>query len=304
MHGFRNRTIRSRYAGFTLIELLTVIAIIAILAALLFPVFSTVREQTRRTKTMTQMHDVYIALKQYHEDNNRYPASLLGFVQYLDNAQTPPYMDFYTGTGTPVTIEQLSYRPLNKGQKYMINDKTAFISTVSTSKDPTVVTAAVYPPTVGPLLANQQVLFNSTMANSIFKDPVVTNDYPPNSELNKTKPFVTVPPILGTPAYYYNYDSFDTGPQVAADGTIVPGVRELHYSLDWTGVVSRKDYKQFTNQMKYGAKAPDDRTVVTWCTDHVAYANSDKILVLLLNGTTKAADAKTFVAAGPLGYIP
>ena len=70
-----------RRKGFTLIELLVVIAIIAILAAILFPVFGNVRKKVRETQCMTQMHDVYIALKVYKEDNNKYPAALFGFAE-------------------------------------------------------------------------------------------------------------------------------------------------------------------------------------------------------------------------------
>lgn len=62
--------------GFTLIELLVVIAIIAILAAILFPVFGSVRKKVRETQCMAQMHDIYVALKLYKEDNNKYPSTL------------------------------------------------------------------------------------------------------------------------------------------------------------------------------------------------------------------------------------
>ena len=110
---------------------------------------------------------------------------------------------------------------------------------------------------------------------------------------------MTVPPILGTPAYYYAYDSFDTGPQVAADGTIVPGVRELHYSLDWTG---NSDHTTDPgNQLKY-PNAPEDSTVLFWSTHQAAFAGSDRVPVLMLNGYVKPANAITFQAKGPLDF--
>ena len=73
--------------GFTLIELLTVIAIIAILAAILFPVFARVREQARQTTCFSNMHQIYVALRIYREDNNKYPSALLGYVQTTAGAR-------------------------------------------------------------------------------------------------------------------------------------------------------------------------------------------------------------------------
>src|SRR5215831_11024969 len=75
------RTLSTARRGFSLIELLVVIAIIAILAALIFPTFNRAREQARLTTCMSQMHDISVALKLFREDNNNYPATLLGLAQ-------------------------------------------------------------------------------------------------------------------------------------------------------------------------------------------------------------------------------
>jgi len=56
--------------GFTLIELLVVIAIVSILAALLFPVFATVREKARRTKCLSNLRQLGIAVECYTQDND------------------------------------------------------------------------------------------------------------------------------------------------------------------------------------------------------------------------------------------
>jgi prepilin-type N-terminal cleavage/methylation domain-containing protein/prepilin-type processing-associated H-X9-DG protein len=56
--------------GFTLIELLVVIAIIAILAAILFPVFSRVRENARRSSCLSNMKQMGMGLLQYVQDND------------------------------------------------------------------------------------------------------------------------------------------------------------------------------------------------------------------------------------------
>ena len=59
-----------RCRGFTLIELLVVIAIIAILTGILFPVFSRVRANARRTRCQSHMRDVGQALKLYASDHD------------------------------------------------------------------------------------------------------------------------------------------------------------------------------------------------------------------------------------------
>ena len=61
-------------SGFTLIELLVVIAIIAILAAILFPVFSKVRENARRTVCLSNEKQLGLAILQYNQDaDEHYP---------------------------------------------------------------------------------------------------------------------------------------------------------------------------------------------------------------------------------------
>jgi prepilin-type N-terminal cleavage/methylation domain-containing protein/prepilin-type processing-associated H-X9-DG protein len=54
--------------AFTLIELLVVVAIISLLAAILFPVFSRVRENARRTSCANTMNQFGLAMLQYAQD--------------------------------------------------------------------------------------------------------------------------------------------------------------------------------------------------------------------------------------------
>lgn len=61
---------RPRLQGFTLIELLVVISIISLLAAILFPVFSRVRENARRSTCQSNLKQISIGLAQYVADND------------------------------------------------------------------------------------------------------------------------------------------------------------------------------------------------------------------------------------------
>ena len=57
--------------GFTLIELLIIIAIIGILAAIVIPQFSHYRMQVYNSDAKANLHNIYLACKEYWVDNAR-----------------------------------------------------------------------------------------------------------------------------------------------------------------------------------------------------------------------------------------
>ena len=73
-------------SGFTLIELLVVIAIIAILAALLLPALSKAKEQGKRAKCTSNLHQIFVGITMYTDDHDD------KFHHIKDSALADPYL--------------------------------------------------------------------------------------------------------------------------------------------------------------------------------------------------------------------
>jgi len=81
----RHHQNRPMKKAFTLIELLVVLAIIGLLAAILFPVLSKARESGYQASCASNLHQIYLAVELYRNDEGGYPASLAVLLGDTDN---------------------------------------------------------------------------------------------------------------------------------------------------------------------------------------------------------------------------
>ncbi len=101
---------------------------------------------------------------------------------------------------------------------------------------------------------------------------------------------------------FYGWDSYDIGPRINPNGTVAKDnngnvLYDIHYSMDWTGPAN-SGATDLPNQMKY-AYPPEDHTLLTYCTWHVATAGSNSVIAINLGGTAKKFSYKEMLEYGP-----
>ena len=213
-----------------------VIAIIAILASLLFPVFGRVREGVRQGNCMTNLHEIGVDVK-------------------------------------PVLYR---YMVSTRQSSCVIHTGTNCCAAARTSR-----TGVLYPDAALDPPLNAQTVLSRPFAPSsgqrhnmdvgIFQCPdnVKNNNRSAGVFmalcLQEGRRLAALPPAAAAKfdgghqsdfVVYYNFDSYDTGPQLDMNGIpVVPAVQEIHYALDWTGAQNYAVSSDAQNQLKYPASA-------------------------------------------------
>jgi prepilin-type N-terminal cleavage/methylation domain-containing protein len=287
---------RRKQSGFTMVELLTVIAIIAILAAIIFPVFSVVQENARRSSTMTNMMRIHQATAAFELDNRRYPEFLFGPALGANG--------FIAGAGNPAISPNEVSKLLRSNRRFP-------------PADPLVVASAnakfnyrnsLFPEYINDISIfgcpnNQEALVTRLNTNDDFERD---NAFPENEDGTVT---VTLP--------FYKFDAFDASPIVKPDYTIDKVNYAPRYSRVWTRILNSADLattqasgapapypisvaangateSQYKRQLLF--KNPGGETILTMTTHHVP---KGKALVLFLNGSTKVWDVRQMMTPTP-----
>jgi len=83
----------SQRDAFTLVELLVVIAIIGVMVGLLLPAVQAAREAARRMQCSNNMRQIGLAMHNYHDSMNRFPAARAGCCFGTWNVLILPYIE-------------------------------------------------------------------------------------------------------------------------------------------------------------------------------------------------------------------
>jgi prepilin-type N-terminal cleavage/methylation domain-containing protein len=252
--------------GFTLVELLTVIAIIAILAAIIFPVAGTVRENARKSRCMSNLSQIFLALQKYKEDYRAYPP-VLGAYAVDRNGN--------------LTCVQEQAVPFNLAPKplggYLKNDEI-FYCPNNPVDDKRLITQAVYPR--GHALAGEPVRLRLDDRSS----PIVCFYRYDSYSIGR---------VPNPDRYELRYTLFWSNEELNQRENQLnggPPRYSLGYFDDPIGP------KSSDNPRQLGYRVPDTTAVVTWCSYHRSYngnvpTRAKNDLVLFLTGNVKPMDS-------------
>jgi prepilin-type N-terminal cleavage/methylation domain-containing protein len=89
----KRRRLGNEWTAFSLIELLVAIAIIGLLMAFLLPAIQAAREAGRRTHCANNLHEIGVAVQQYHDVRKELPCSRISEHKATWNVLVLPYLE-------------------------------------------------------------------------------------------------------------------------------------------------------------------------------------------------------------------
>ena len=243
-------------SAFTMIELLTVIAIIAILAGIIFPVAGTVRENARRSSTMSNLREIQMAVKQYHLDNRSYPEFLFGPAVNANGDEAAT--NVLSMAQVAETVNSSATDPVTRKIKVLYSRGLfpEYISSLERFSSP-----------------------NNTVARTTRDTGVriVTLRY-----LDRA----ATPPAQPLTRAFYAYDAFDASPAITGDNRIDTARFAPRYSRLWTEIRPGDTSADYKRQLQW--RNPPEDTYLTMTSWHVPAGG--KAVVVFLNGTAKVVD--------------
>lgn len=261
--------------GFTIIEMLTVIAIIGVLAALIFPVVASAKRKAKEAQCISNMHGIFLAVKQFQLDEHRYPDFIAGPVQWRDSQGNLNCV----GSGEIVPLKDTN--GVFNGQ--IVSLYPEYID------EPRGLTC----PVSGVNAESAEYTATGNSPQDIVADPMFSILGSGSKPINGLR--AVGPASNGNmPFYLYKYSSYDV--QLPKDNT--PNTFEAHYAptrVDMDGVDPSSDPK-YAKQLRW--KMPPADTVVTWCSYHRdaqpggAIDEGSKDIVLFLDGSTKKVPSR------------
>jgi prepilin-type N-terminal cleavage/methylation domain-containing protein len=266
--------------GFTLIELLVVIAIIGILAAILFPVFSTMLENSRQSNTMSKLQQIQSALALYKLDNKTYPSVLFAYANTGGSDTCNANMANISASSSTCSSDLVGLYPS------YIKDWHVFLSPDNIVTDPaaTVSVNVNYFPTgtttLGSSMASKSVKFFSE--DAFDSGPQITGVNQVSSSTYVARYQTSWTDYTPTPASIASGNT--------ADSTCFPGGQ----ASSATGICTSSD-PDYVRQLRWTLPPPN--TYVTATTAHVNSAN--KVLVLFLDGSVKKFSVLSGFATAP-----